>query len=346
MSLFASKVLLFPYYTLLKLRNRAYDKGRRKVADYRSYGDRVISFGNIAMGGTGKTPHVEMFIRHFLDKGKTVAVVSRGYKRKTKEPLEVQVDSTALEVGDEPLQIKRKFPQVRVFVDRRREVPTERLVNPPLGDPVDYLILDDAHQYRRLIPGRSIVLIDYSRPVFKDNLFPFGKLRDLPDQIKRADTIIITRSPGWLDEWQKEKVRTANHINPNQRLYFTTVDYLKPLEVFEGADGRFIYSQEAIMFSGIADPIELHNFLTTKYAEIYEVKYPDHHLYKKGDLKKLARLARKHPAAVLLTTEKDAQRLRLIEDACKAIRTRLFYVPIETRLIEGESDLLLYESHN
>ena len=346
MSLFASKVFLFPYYTLLKLRNRGYDKGRRKVADFRIYGDRVISFGNIAMGGTGKTPHVEMFIRHFLEKGKTVAVVSRGYKRKTKEPQEVQVDSSALEVGDEPLQIKRKFPQVRVFVDRRREVPTEQLINPPLGMPVDYVILDDAHQYRRLVPGRSIVLVDYNRPVFKDNLFPFGRLRDLPSQIKRADTVIITRSPGWLDEWQKEKVRNANHLNPNQKLFFTTVDYKKPLEVFENADGRFIYSQECILFTGIADPIELHNFLTTRYAEIYEVKYPDHHLYRKSDIKTLARLARKHPAAVLLTTEKDAQRLRLIEDACKAIRTRLFYVPIEIKMIEGESDLLLYEGHN
>lgn len=346
MSSFVNKVLLFPYYALLAARNRAYDKGRRKTADYRSYGDRVISIGNIAMGGTGKTPHVEMFIRHFLAEGKTVAVISRGYKRKTKEQIEVQVDSSPLEVGDEPLQIKRKFPQVRVFVDKKREVPTEQLINPPLGQPVDYVILDDAHQYRRLIPGRSIVLIDYSRPVFKDSLFPFGRLRDLPTQIKRADTIIITRSPAWLDEWQKEKIRTANRINLSQRLFFTTVDYLKPVQVFEGADGRFIYSQEAILFTGIADPVELHNYLTTKYAEIYEVKYPDHHLYTKGDLKALARLARKHPAAVLLTTEKDAQRLRLVENACKAVSTRLFYVPIETRLIEGESDLLLYKSHN
>ena len=346
MSSFVNKVLLFPYYVALAARNRAYDKGRRKVADYRSYGDRVISIGNIAMGGTGKTPHVEMFIRHFLEEGKTVAVVSRGYKRKTKGTVEVTVDSSALDVGDEPLQIKRKFPQVQVFVDKKREGPVEQLINPPLGAPVDYVILDDAHQYRRLIPGRSIVLIDYSRPVFKDSLFPFGKLRDLPTQIKRADTIIVTRSPGWLDEWQKEKIRTANRINQNQKLFFTTVDYLKPIKVFDDADGRFIYSQEAILFTGIADPIELHNFLTTKYAEIYEVKYPDHHLYSKGDMKKLARLARKHPAAVLLTTEKDAQRLRLIEGACKAVSTRLFYVPIQTRLIEGESDLFLYKSNN
>jgi len=346
MSNFVNKVLLFPYYTLLKIRNRAYDKGRRKASDYRSYGDRVISIGNIAMGGTGKTPHVEMFIRHFLDKGKTVAVVSRGYKRKTKGTVEVTVDSSALEVGDEPLQIKRKFPQVRVFVDKKREVPTEQLINPPLGQPVDYVILDDAHQYRKLIPGRSIVLIDYSRPVFKDNLFPFGRLRDLPTQIRRADTIIITRSPAWLDEWQKDKIRAANRINSSQKLFFTTVGYKKPLEVFEGADGRFIYSQEAILFTGIADPKELHNFLTTKYAEIYELKYPDHHLYSKRDIKALARLARKHPAAVLLTTEKDAQRLRLVEGASKAIGTRLFYVPIETKLIEDESDLFLYEGHN
>lgn len=346
MSGFVNKVLLFPYYAVLSARNRAYDKGRRKVMDYRSYGDRVISIGNIAMGGTGKTPHVEMFIRHFLAEGKTIAVVSRGYKRKTKEPIEVSVDSSALEVGDEPVQIKRKFPEVRVFVDKKRDVPTEQMINPPLGVPVDVVILDDCHQYRKLVPGRSIVLIDYNRPVFKDNLFPFGRLRDLPDQIKRADTIIITRSPAWLDEWQKEKIRSANRINQNQRLFFTTVDYLKPVKVFDDADGRFIYSQECILFTGIADSTELRNYLTTRYAEIYEVKYPDHHFYSKKDIKDLARLARKYPAAVLLTTEKDAQRLKLVEEPCRAISTRLFYVPIETRLIEGESDLLLYKSHN
>lgn len=346
MSNFVNKVLLFPYYVALAVRNRAYDKGRRKVMDYRSFGDRVISIGNIAMGGTGKTPHVEMFIRHYLNEGKAVAVVSRGYKRKTKECIEVSVDSSALEVGDEPLQIKRKFPQVRVFVDRHREVPTEQVINPPLGIPVDVVLLDDAHQYRRLVPGRSIVLIDYSHPVFKDNLFPFGKLRDLPTQIKRADTIVITRSPAWLDEWQKEKIIAANRINQNQKVFFTTVDYLKPVKVFDDADGRFIYSQECILFTGIADPIELHNYLTTRYAEIYEVKYPDHHIYTRKDIKDLARLAKKYPAAVLLTTEKDAQRLKLVEEACQAISTRLFYVPIETRMIEGESDLLLYKSHN
>ena len=346
MSNFVNKVLLFPYYALLAARNRAYDKGRRKTADYSSYGDRVISVGNIAMGGTGKTPHVEMFIRHFLEKGKTVAVVSRGYKRKTKEPLEVTVGSSALEVGDEPLQIKCKFPQVRVFVNKKREETVEMLINPPLDAPVDYVILDDAHQYRRLIPGRSIVLIDYNRPVFKDNLFPFGRLRDLPEQIRRADTVIITRSPAWLDEWQKEKIKAVNKVSHNQRLFFTKIDYCKPVKVFEEADGRFIYSQECILFTGIADPLELRNFLTTKYAAIYQVKYPDHHQYTRRDLKALARLARKYPAAVLLTTEKDAQRLNLVADACKPIATRLFYVPIETRLIEGESDLLLYESND
>ena len=190
------------------------------------------------------------------------------------------------------------------------------------------------------------MMIDYGKPVFKDSLFPFGRLRDLPTQIRRADTVIISRSPGWLDEWQKEKIKAANRISAHQRVYFTTVDYKKPLQVFDNADGRFIYSQEAILVTGVADPTELHNFLTTKYVEIHDVHYPDHHRYRRKNIKKLSRLAKKYPAAVLLTTEKDAQRLRLIEGACKAVSTRLFYVPIQTRLIEGESDLFLYKSNN
>ena len=112
MSDFVNKVILFPYYAVLSLRNNAYDKGHRKVTDFSQYGSRVISIGNIAAGGTGKTPHVEMFIRHFLAQNKSVAVVSRGYKRKGKDELEVTTASSAAEVGDEPLQMKKKFPKV------------------------------------------------------------------------------------------------------------------------------------------------------------------------------------------------------------------------------------------
>ena len=342
MSDFVNKVILFPYYAVLSLRNNAYDKGHRKVTDFSQYGSRVISIGNIAAGGTGKTPHVEMFIRHFLAQRKSVAVVSRGYKRKGKDELEVTTASSAAEVGDEPLQMKKKFPQVKVVVNIKREVTVEALINPPIGEMTDIVILDDAHQYRSLKAGRTIVLIDYSHPLFKDNLLPIGSLRDLPTQVRRADTVIFTRCPYSLNEWEREKVKAANKINHHQKVFFTTIHYQNPIGVFPEADPRFIYSQDAMILTGIADDTSFRSYLSTKYNTIYCMKYPDHHYFSKSDVSSILSFAKKHPLAVIMTTEKDAQRLSMMGQKLKSIAPKLFYVPIEMKLLEGDSDTGLY----
>ena len=210
------KILLFPYWLTLKARHMMFDCGIRKVNRTEVPS---ICVGNIAVGGTGKTPHTEMILRMLLSDDewayRNIAVLSRGYKRKTKGFQQVTLDGTAKEYGDEPLQIKKKFPYVTVAVDKSRKEGCGFLCHPEtlqtskkarrcLNKDVakaDLIILDDAFQHRSVKASVSIVLIDYNRPLFKDHLMPLGRLRDLPERIKAADIVIVTKCPSDLNAW-------------------------------------------------------------------------------------------------------------------------------------------------
>ena len=178
------------YGLWLRIRHIAYNKGWKK--SFRA-STPTICVGNVTVGGTGKTPHVEMLLRRLgvSDKWafRPLAVLSRGYKRKSRGFQIVQPDSSASFAGDEPLQIARKFPGVTVAVDKDRVEGCKKLQG------ADLIILDDAFQYRRLIPGLSIVLMDYNRPVYEDKLLPWGRLRDLPSRMQEADIVIVTKCP-------------------------------------------------------------------------------------------------------------------------------------------------------
>lgn len=325
-----SKFLLFPYYLTLKIRNHLYDSGKFESV---RYDVPVLSVGNLAAGGTGKTPMIELMVR-ILSRECKVAVLSRGYKRKSKGFLLVSCDDTAERAGDEPLQIKRKFPQVTVAVDVQRTNGIEQLLSLDRDERPDIILLDDAMQYRKLIPSETFALIDYCRPLFKDELLPLGRLRDLPDQIRRAESVILTKSPEYLNPWDIVSARKANRLRPEQNLYFTKIRHCPPKAVFEGSgDNRYIYSKEVYFFSGIADdtPVLLH--LSEKYEWIAHKRYPDHHYFTKHEISALRRFARKHPRTLLLTTEKDAQRLLHREDLGDEVMRRLFFLPVETEFL-------------
>ncbi|MCF0178530.1 MAG: tetraacyldisaccharide 4'-kinase, partial [Bacteroidales bacterium] len=335
MSQFVNRVVLFPYFLALKLRDRAYKKGRKESF---SFDVPVISIGNVTVGGTGKTPHVEFFIRHYLQEGKKVAVVSRGYGRSSRDGMEVTGTESASLVGDEPLQIKRKFPQVTMMVDKIRRRAIEKLISLEEGSRPDIILLDDAFQHRQVTPSRSIVLVNYNRPIFNDTLLPFGRLRDLPERIADADTVIITKAPPYLDEWEKEKCRQINRVARHQKLFFTSIDYATPLPVFpEAGNSRFIYSQEAIMITGIAYSRPMYEYMMIKYKSLSCMKFSDHHKFTRLNIRSIARMAKKRPLSLLLTTEKDAQRFLACRFIPDIIKERLFYLPIEVSLIEGES---------
>lgn len=353
------KILLFPYWLTLKLRHFFYDSGLKKVskADVPT-----ICIGNITVGGTGKTPHTEMLLRTLLQDeewgGKNIAVLSRGYKRKTKGFQQVTSDGSAIAYGDEPLQIKKKFPGVTVAVDSSRVEGCDFLVYPEKLETSkkgrkcidknlaasDLIILDDAFQHRALKPTLSIVLVDYNRPVFNDHLLPFGKLRDLPGRIAAADIVIVSKCPNEVNAWDKctwaENLGIRNfnasscsgtrRNGKKQHLFFSTITYDTAEAIFPEGNPRYIYTNRLILFSGIANDAPLLSYLSSNYKIVRHFRFPDHHKFSKGDMNTIASAAREFPTAVIMTTEKDCQRVRDCHKIKEELKQRMFYSPIKT----------------
>ena len=331
-----SNVFLFPYWLALRIRHALYDSGKIKSV---SHSVPVISVGNVTAGGTGKTPMVE-YLANLLQGECRVAVLSRGYKRKGKGFHIVKEDDTSDVAGDEPLQIKRKFPHVIVAVDKDCNHGVEQLLALPEGERPGIVLLDDGFQFRKLKPSTDIVLVDYNRPIFHDNLLPVGRLRDLPEQIRRASVVVVTKSPGSLDEWERGTIRQQTRLRPEQPIFFSTVRYDEPLPVFRWeADKRYIYSKEVYLFSGVADDRPLLAHLTDRYERIGHKRFGDHHRFTRHDLRALARYANRNPRALLLTTEKDAQRLLHCSTLAPEVRRRLFYLPIHAEFLTWEEGM-------
>ena len=346
----SSKIFLFPYWLALKIRHFLYDKNIKKGSIYPVP---VICVGNITVGGTGKTPHTEMIIRLLSEKYR-VAVLSRGYKRESKGFRIAQVTDTYKEVGDEPLQIKQKFPHITVAVCKSRREGIEKLLALPqaaahLQDACrpELIILDDGFQHRKVKPAHSVVLVNYSRPIVGDNLLPIGLLRDLPEQIRRADSVIISKSPiavyadGIMDQYrtaevvlqQEQKWRGEMKLSAQQKLYFSEIRYGSPLAVFYGeGDSRYIYSKTAIFFTGIANDMEFRNNLVANYKVLDSLKFADHKNFSRADVRKINSWAKKHPTAAIFTTEKDSKRLVSVKGLDKNVISRLFYIPIEVAI--------------
>lgn len=348
-----SKILLFPYWITLKVRHFLYDTGIFKSV---SYPIPVICVGNITVGGTGKTPHTEMIIR-MLQLQYRVAVLSRGYKRKTKGFRIATAADTFAEIGDEPLQIKQKFPHITVAVCEDRRKGIEQLLaldenaSSGEGQPLrpQIIILDDAFQHRRVKPSHSIVLMNWSNPIFTDNLLPIGRLRDLPEQIKRADSVIVTKSPkfGEIEAGVMDNVLAAEQIAPiekewreklglrkEQNLRFSSIFYGSPLGMETNmADSRYIYSKQAIFFTGIANDTEFRNHIAGSYKIMGSLKFPDHYNFTKNNIKEINNWAAQHPTAIVFTTEKDSKRLMGNPYLSDDLKRRLFYIPIEVRIL-------------
>ncbi len=360
-----NQTLLFPYWLTLKLRHAFYNIGL-----FKSHEAEVptICVGNITVGGTGKTPHTEMIIRMLLEsedwKDKNIAILSRGYKRKSKGFQQVTVDGTAEDFGDEPLQMKRKFPQVTVAVDKSRKEGCRFLCDPELlrtskkargcinkdMPKADIIVLDDAFQHRALKPTLSIVLIDYGRPTFRDHLLPIGRLRDLPERIKAADIVIVTKCPSYIDDAQREKWARdlgIKEYNPEtceairkkgkkQRILFTSIAYDTAQPVFAEGDARYLYAKRAILFSGIANDIPFRNYLCGNYKIVKRFNFPDHHKFTRSDMHSIRDAADNYPTSVLMTTEKDCQRVRDCKFIPGGLKERMFHTPIKVDFLTDE----------
>ncbi len=316
------------YGLVLRIRHLLYDKGWKK-----SFSAPVptMCVGNITVGGTGKTPHVELLLRLLLAAGKQPAVLSRGYKRKLKGFQLLPADSSAALYGDEPVQIAHKFPEVPVAVDKDRVHGCGQLASK-----ASCIVLDDAFQYRRLRATLNIVLVDFHRPVFKDRLLPWGRLRDLPKRLQAAQVVIVTKCPAELSDQERAQWRRNLKLSSEQSLFFTTLQYGTPLPVFPEADAHYLYAKQCTVLTGIANDAPLRSYLSDTYKISQHLQFPDHHAYSKADLRTIGRAIQASATSCLFTTEKDAQRLRDCKNVPQSIRERLFYIPVEAAFLTEE----------
>lgn len=321
------------YGLVLRIRHAFYDKGWAKST---RPSVPAVCVGNVSVGGTGKTPHTEYLLRKLLERPDRLAVLSRGYKRKSKGYQVIPPEGSALQYGDEPVQIARKFPSVTVAVCKDRVEGCRRLAE----DGARLILLDDAFQYRKLQAALNIVLVDYNRPVHKDHLLPYGRLRDLPSRLKKAQAVIITKCPAYLEEGESERWRKELRLTDSQQLFFTTLRYDTPKPVFPEADAHYLYAKQITLITGIANDTPLRNYLSDTYKIGQRLKFPDHHTFTRGDIRSILKTVKAAPTACLITTEKDACRLQDVKNMPPELRQRLFYVPIEVAFLSGEDAFL------
>lgn len=293
--------------------------------------NKSICVGNLSIGGTGKSPHVDYIAKLLIDQKKKVATLSRGYGRKTKGFLEVKSSSTANDVGDEPLMFKIKNGDslnVVVCEDRTEGV---RGIN-ELHPDTELIILDDAMQHRRVSAGMNIVLTDYARPYFEDFILPIGNLRESKTGIVRADAIIVTKCPDNLNDSQKDNLRSKINL-PGIPVFFSAIQYGKLSPVGKELPKEI---DTVLVVSGIANPSPLIEHLQKSY-KVEHLCFKDHHNFSAADIeqihKKFDSFATRKKA--IITTEKDYMRLKEF-DAIYAENYHWAFQPIEILLDEQE----------
>jgi tetraacyldisaccharide 4'-kinase len=332
------KLFLLPFSLIYGLvvfcRNKAFDVGLLKS---QSYDFPVISIGNLCSGGSGKTPHVEYLLR-LIGGDKKTSVLSRGYGRNSTGFVMVKPTSNAKIVGDEPLQIARKFPDTDVAVCEKRTVGIEKLNK----NSQEILILDDAYQHRYVNAGLNILLTNYDSLYINDYMLPSGNLRESKSQSKRADIIIVTNSPKPLLPLDEYRLNEQIFPHPNQKLFFSSVYYLDPKSVFTDEKVE-LQSKDVILLTGIANAKRILDYVSERATVVQHLEYADHHCYKDKDVKNIIRHwnSVKSAEKLILTTEKDAVKLQLFKSKFEGVT--ICYIPIEIKF-QGKNnfnDLIL-----
>ena len=332
------RILLSPialiYGIVVRIRNLLFDFGFIKSVEPEKP---TICVGNITVGGTGKTPHVDYLVE-LLTPLLKVSTLSRGYGRRTKGFRYVDITSDSAEVGDEPLQLKLKHPGVVVSVCERRVDGINRLAqdHPDL----DIILLDDAFQHRYVKPGLSILLVDYNQPVTHDHFLPWGRLRDSVREKRRADIVIVTKCPDNLSREEQFRIQSELRLSDNQNLFFTRVEYGAVFPIFSGVNRNIFLSKEfkTIAIAGIANPKPFCQYLAKNTSLVGVLTFPDHFQYTQSKIHSIfdAPLKRQVPDSVFITTEKDAARIRGIKGLSDEIKQQLFYLPIGIRFLDGK----------
>jgi tetraacyldisaccharide 4'-kinase len=303
------RILLFPFSLLyalaVKIRNWCFDN---KILASASFSLPIICVGNLAVGGTGKSPMVELLLRLLKDRY-AIAVLSRGYKRKTRGYALANGGTTALDIGDEPMQFHSKFPEVTIAVGEERIVAIPQLLHDRPATRA--IILDDAFQHRTVKAGLNILLTDYSNLFTRDWWLPSGDLRDAPSSYKRAEVIVVTKCPEDLSEEGRRAI--ALEINPRsyQQLFFSAIRYGQLYHITRQATAVIDEQVEVLLVTGIANPAPLKQWLNEHSRTYYEMAYGDHHIFSIDDLQAIFRrfMSISAEKKLIVTTEKDAVRL-------------------------------------
>lgn len=324
------------YGMVVHIRHKLFDL---KILRSEEFDIPVVCIGNLTVGGTGKTPVAELLIERFSEHYR-VGVLSRGYRRRTKGFVLSTLTSSARTIGDEPRQMKLKYPSVPVAVCEKRAegIRLLRKAHPE----IELIILDDAFQHRYVEPWVNILLMDYNNTVYRDRLLPWGRLRDTRNQIHRANFVLVTKCPDDLNPLDMRIVINSLGLFPYQSLYFTRMRQGEITPLFaDRAVGKVREGDPVIAMSGIANPVPLLENLRKRFDVVAELTFDDHHTYRLSDMRRLEALFAAYPDAVVLTTEKDAVKLTNRKKVPEAVQQRLYYVPIHVSFVaDSESEFL------
>ena len=286
------------YYIVSFIRNLLYETSLFKSTKFNLP---VIGIGNLAIGGTGKSPMIEYLI-HLLSQEFNIATLSGGYGRKTNTFKIATKDSTHFDIGDEPLQFYNKHDNIIVSVDNNRVNGIQSLLQ--ISNPPDVILLDDSYQHRKLIPGLSILLSDYSNLYYDDYILPFGDLREPRSSSNRADIVIVTKCPNNLSSSKKLEIKSKLQLKVSQKLFFSSINYSETV-IIGNKKVEFInfITQKFTLVTGLANSNHLVNYLSENKCDFNHLKFKDHYNYKPKDLDNVDRNVN------ILTTEKDYAKL-------------------------------------
>ena len=330
------------YGAAVYVRNKLFDRG---ILRSRSFDVPTICIGNLAVGGTGKTPHTEYLIRLLAKAGLHVAVLSRGYKRKSKGYILADGTCNAKQIGDEPYQMKSKYPDIHVAVDEDRVHGIHKLLQE--GKPkADVILLDDAFQHRKVKAGLNILLTDYSRLWCDDTLLPAGNLREPIQGKNRAQIIIVTKCPPDIKPIDFNIIGKRLCPYPYQQLYFSGLRYgqLKPVFPTQ-ADRNNTFAlkgnEQVLLVTGIASPAPLLREVKARAASVQLLEFGDHHDFSKKDFQLIDREFSKlsGPSRLIITTEKDGARLKNHPALPEALKPHLYMLPVEIKILQNQQQI-------
>ena len=331
--------LAWIYGLVVGIRHKLFDL---KILRSEEFDIPIVCVGNLTVGGTGKTPVTEYLIEYFAARY-NIAVLSRGYKRKTRGFVLSDVRSSFRAIGDEPKQIKLKYPEIPVAVCERRVEGIRRLRE--AHPEVNLIILDDAFQHRYVESWVNILLMDYNNPIYHDSFLPQGTLRDSRSQLYRANFVLVTKCPETINPLDMRIVKKRLELFPYQSLYFSRMAQGYPVPLFPEQIGRAVQPHDpVIVMSGIANPKPLVSALSQHHKIVGKLLFDDHHTYRMRDMERLKRMLAESPEhTAVVVTEKDAVKLTNRKKIPLEIQRRIYYAPIHVEFIGDREERFLHQ---